>query len=147
MRKTTRRCLLAWLFTDWRVEGKRKEKKKEKCEKRDKVLECRDELSAGRRRRLSRRLYLTKLSTEEERRALLQPGKLYRGSEVPGGRGASFRKLAGRRKREVTSWDSCTLEQVFAKFSSLPPVVPRCVARPGKITPQYTGFHTNQFAS
>lgn len=83
-------------------EGKKK-KKEEKGEKRDKVLECRDELSAGRRRRLSRRLYLTKLSTEEERRALLQPGKLYRGSEVPGGRGASFRKLAGRRKREVTS--------------------------------------------
>ena len=85
------------------VSGGKKKKKKEKGEKRDKVLECRDELSAGRRRRLSRRLYLTKLSTEEERRALLQPGKLYRGSEVPGGRGASFRKLAGRRKREVTS--------------------------------------------
>lgn len=77
------------------VSGGKKKKKEEKGEKRDKVLECRDELSAGRRRRLSRRLYLTKLSTEEERRALLQPGKLYRGSEVPGGGARAFVNLPG----------------------------------------------------
>lgn len=65
-----------------------KGKRKRGGEKKEKVVaECRHELSFGRRIRLSRPLYPTKLSAGAERRALLRPRKLYRGSEVADERG------------------------------------------------------------
>lgn len=68
--------------------GLNERKKKERGEKKDKIVaECRHELSSDRRIRLSRPLYPTKLSAEAERRALLRPRKLYRGSEVADERG------------------------------------------------------------
>lgn len=71
------------------IMGLDERKKKERGgKKKDKIVaECRHELSSDRRIRLSRPLYPTKLSAEAERRALLRPRKLYRGSEVADERG------------------------------------------------------------
>lgn len=70
------------------IVGLNERKKKERGKKKDKIVaECRHELSSDRRIRLSRPLYPTKLSAEAERRALLRPRKLYRGSEVADERG------------------------------------------------------------
>ena len=71
-----------------------------------------------------------KLSTEErwEAGALLTATKIISRKWSAGReRGArAFVNLPGAGNAGVTSWDSCTLQQLFAKFSSLPSTSPAC---------------------